>query len=199
MEALDTIQGLRDQGLEFEDFDMIRPLLFSQKELKDNPLRALLQKETLKVAKQAAERHKPTAILDLQANIDEDAEAILLAGADRIEVLLRDKNHYFYKGEDLRPLAKFLSSSRRASWYRNSWLNLTSMVIVGLHSALEWLASFAYSGFTPRAPCRSCVMPWQLIVSRKSASRSSANAHRSHQRHHSSSNLARAGQALHHP
>ena len=183
MEALDTIQGLRDQGLEFEDFDMIRPLLFSQKELKDNPLRALLQKETLKVAKQAAERHKPTAILDLQANIDEDAEAILLAGADRIEVLLRE----------------FLSSSRRASWYRNSWLNLTSMVIVGLHSALEWLASFAYSGFTPRAPCRSCVMPWQLIVSRKSASRSSANAHRSHQRHHSSSNLARAGQALHHP
>ena len=90
------------QGLEFEDFDMIRPLLFSQKELKHNPLRCFLQKETLKVAKQAAEAHKPTAILDLQANIDEDAEAILLAGAERIEVLLKDKNHYFHKDGDFR-------------------------------------------------------------------------------------------------
>lgn len=48
----------------------------------------------MKVAKQAAERHKPTAILDLQANIDEDAEAILLAAAQRIECVLKDKSHF---------------------------------------------------------------------------------------------------------
>lgn len=34
-------------------------------------------------------------------NIDEDAEAILLAAAERIEGVLKDKNHYFHRGEDV--------------------------------------------------------------------------------------------------
>lgn len=86
------------QGLECEDFEMIRPLLFTLKELKENLLRDYLQKSAQRVGKQAAERHKPTAILDLQANIDEAAEAILLAAAERIEGIHKDKNHFFHKG-----------------------------------------------------------------------------------------------------
>ena len=85
-------------GLDCEDFEMVRPLLFARKELKENPLRRFLHHETTKVAKAAAARHTPAAILDLQANIDEDAEAILLAAAGRIEHLLTDKSHYFHKG-----------------------------------------------------------------------------------------------------
>lgn len=85
-------------GLECEDFEMVRPLLFSLKELKDNALRNFLQKDTQQRARQAAEAEKPTEILDLQANIDKDA--ILLAAAERIDWVLKDKTHYFHKGGD---------------------------------------------------------------------------------------------------
>ena len=63
---------------------MVRPLLFSLKELKENPLRSFIQKATSQLAQQAAAAERPTEILDLQANIDEDAEAILLAAAERM-------------------------------------------------------------------------------------------------------------------
>lgn len=54
------------QGLECEDFELLRPLLFSLKKLKENPLRSFLQKATSQIAKQAAAAERPTEILDLQ-------------------------------------------------------------------------------------------------------------------------------------
>lgn len=52
----------------------------------------------MKVIKEVAARHTPTTILDLQTNINEDAESILLANTKRIKTLLKDKSHYFHKG-----------------------------------------------------------------------------------------------------
>ena len=77
---------------------MVRPLFFSVKELKENELRTFLNQDIQQYAQRTAKAETPTDILDLQINIDEDIDAILLAGAERINIVLRNKTHFFHKG-----------------------------------------------------------------------------------------------------
>ena len=84
-------------GLEFEDFDHVWPLLFSTKELQQNELRRVTQRDTQKLASKTGKLFEPTEILDMQAHVDNDAHEILLQAGERMSILLRNKDHFLHQ------------------------------------------------------------------------------------------------------
>ena len=86
-------------GLEFEDFDHVWPLLFSTKELEQNELRRVTQKDTQKLAHRTGKLFEPTEILDLQSHVDDDAHEILLNAGERMSILLQNKEHVLHRKE----------------------------------------------------------------------------------------------------
>ena len=81
-------------GLEFEDFDHVWPLLFSQKELEQNDLRRITQSDTQKLADRTGKLFEPTEILDSQSHVNDDAHSILLSAGERNSILLKDEAHF---------------------------------------------------------------------------------------------------------
>ena len=57
-------------GLEFDDFDHVWRLLFSTKELEQNELRRVTQKDTQKLAHRTGKLFEPTEILNLQSHVE---------------------------------------------------------------------------------------------------------------------------------
>lgn len=84
------------QGLEQEDYDQVRLLLLSDKDLAQSHNRKLFQKDTQAKATQAAILAKPEEILDLQRHVDEDTRDVLFVAANRMDILLRDKSHFLH-------------------------------------------------------------------------------------------------------
>ena len=84
------------QGLEHEDFDQVRLLLFDRKEMDSNPNRRVFQKDTQSKADQAALLARPDEILDLQRRIDEDTRDVLSVAGTRMDTLLRNKEHFLH-------------------------------------------------------------------------------------------------------
>ena len=84
------------QGLEHEDFDQVRLLLFDRKEIDSNPNRRAFQKDTQSKADQAALLARPDDIMDLQRHIDEDTRDVLSVAGTRMDILLRCKDHFLH-------------------------------------------------------------------------------------------------------
>ena len=84
------------QGLEHEDFDQVKLLLFDKKEMDSNQNRKAFQKDTQAKADQTALLAKPEDILDLQRHIDEDTRDVLSVAGTRMDILLRNKDHFLH-------------------------------------------------------------------------------------------------------
>ena len=93
--AMDKYPDLH-QGLEYEDFEMVRPLLFLAHLQQDEGMRTRknLQRSIKRLAQERAREEAPTEFLAYQKAIDEDIGDILLVAAERIDVILRDTQHY---------------------------------------------------------------------------------------------------------
>ena len=63
-------------------------------------MRRVTQKDTQKLAESAGKLFEPTESLDLQSHIDEDAHSILLIAGERMNILLKDKEHFLHRKED---------------------------------------------------------------------------------------------------
>lgn len=93
--AMDKFPDLH-QGLEFKDFEMVRPLLFLAQPQQEEGMRTrqALQKSIKKQAQVRAREEAPTEFLAYQKAIDEDLGDILLVAAEPVDVILRGPHHY---------------------------------------------------------------------------------------------------------
>ena len=83
-------------GLEHEDFDQVRLLLFSRREMDSNLNRKAFQQDTQAKATQAALLARPEEIIDLQKHIDEDTRDVLSVAGNRMNILLTCKEHFLH-------------------------------------------------------------------------------------------------------
>ena len=87
------------QGLEFEDYENLRPLLFLSHLQQEEGMktRKTLQKSIKRLAQARAKEEAPTDFLAYQKAIDEDMADILTVAAERMDMLLRDQEHFLRK------------------------------------------------------------------------------------------------------
>lgn len=88
------------KGVEYEDFGQVWPLLFSTKELAQNEMKRITQADTQKLANKTGELFQPSAILDFQAHVDDDAHEILLSAGERMSILLKERTHFLHRKEE---------------------------------------------------------------------------------------------------
>ena len=86
-------------GLEFEDFDQVRPLLFLSHLQQEEGMktRKQLQKSIKRIAQERAKAEAPKDFLSYQKAIDEDLADILSIAAERVDHILRDQDHFLRK------------------------------------------------------------------------------------------------------
>ena len=86
-------------GLEFEDFDQVRPLLFLSHLQQEEGMktRKQLQKSIKRIAQERAKVEAPKDFLSYQKAIDEDLADILSIAAERVDHILRDQDHFLRK------------------------------------------------------------------------------------------------------
>ena len=131
------------QGLDFEDFDQVRPLLFGKKEVDSNETRKAVQEDAERLARRFAHESRNEDILDLQRHIDEDTRDVLHVAGARMDILLKDRTHFLHqsqKGQNAQKVP-FLSSSSRYPVREATF---------GMFTDLESAASIAVRGFTPK-------------------------------------------------
>ena len=87
------------QGLEFEDYEHLRPLLFLSHLQQEEGMKTskTLQKSIKRLAQARAKEEAPTDFLAYQKAIDEDMADILTVAAERMDMLLRDQEHFLRK------------------------------------------------------------------------------------------------------
>ena len=83
-------------GLEREDFDQVRLLLFSRHEMDSNLNRKAFQRDAQAKATQTALLARPEDIIDLQKHIDEDTRDVLSVAGNRMNILLTCKEHFLH-------------------------------------------------------------------------------------------------------
>ena len=86
-------------GLEFEDFDQVRPLLFLSHLQQEEGMktRKQLQKSIKRIAQERAKAEAPKDFLSYQKATDEDLADILTVAAERVDHILRDPDHFLRK------------------------------------------------------------------------------------------------------
>ena len=89
------------QGLDFEDFDQVRPLLFAKSEVDSNETRKAFQDDADRLAKAFAHASRNEEILDLQRHIDEDTRDVLHIAGARMDILMKDRSHFLHQGPAL--------------------------------------------------------------------------------------------------
>ena len=95
-------------GLEYEDFEMVRPLLFMANLQQEEGMltRKKLQKAILKLAQVRAKEECPSDFLAYQKAIDENVGDVLIVAAERMDMLLREPPHFLKKKTEVTEVPK---------------------------------------------------------------------------------------------
>ena len=144
-------------GLEFEDYEMVRPLLFLAhlQQEEGTRTRKALRKAIKKQAQARAKDESPGAFLAYQKAIDEDIGDILLAAAERVDILLRDPQHFIKKKTKGSIMPTGLHAERRRKGRNVKFSQMSLSLNQGTFQPLHWHNPVKESMTNPTLPLQA--------------------------------------------